>query len=239
MTTTSSMPTSHVKPALEILKAILVIANGIAAFIILSLVEPAALAVLPTDRLQALFAFVHHAILDGAFLYAAWCFMTAALARKANRFDLALVRFSPRIIVWLIPGIVCVIIAQIIWIGILTAFNVPSPVDDWGLPALYTTMPLSFATFVFILCAIAPFCEEILFRGVLFRWLTTKLPPMAAVLISAFVFAVFHFSIIALASTFVLGVVNALLVRRSGSVWPGILLHALNNALFVITVLPR
>jgi membrane protease YdiL (CAAX protease family) len=51
------------------------------------------------------------------------------------------------------------------------------------------------------------------------------------VLVSALVFAVAHGISIVLPAAFVLGVVNAVMLRRSGSVWPGVIAHAVNNAL--------
>jgi membrane protease YdiL (CAAX protease family) len=55
--------------------------------------------------------------------------------------------------------------------------------------------------------------------------------PWVAVLVGAFLFALAHGISIVLPAAFVLGVVNALLLRRSGSVWPGVVAHGVNNAL--------
>lgn len=83
-----------------------------------------------------------------------------------------------------------------------------------------------------LLCGavLVPVGEEFLFRGVV----TTALGPYGAwvaVLVSALVFAVAHGISIVLPAAFVLGVVNALVLRRSGSVWPGVVAHGVNNAL--------
>ena len=48
---------------------------------------------------------------------------------------------------------------------------------------------------------------------------------------SALVFALAHGVSIVLPAAFVLGVINAMLLRRSGSVWPGVVAHGVNNAL--------
>jgi len=52
-----------------------------------------------------------------------------------------------------------------------------------------------------------------------------------AVLGSSLVFALAHGVSIVLPAAFVLGVINAMLLRRSGSVWPGVVAHGVNNAL--------
>jgi uncharacterized protein len=75
-----------------------------------------------------------------------------------------------------------------------------------------------------------PVGEEFVFRGVV----TTALGrygARVAVLVSALVFALAHGISIVLPAAFVLGVVNAPMLRRSGSVWPGVVAHGVNNAL--------
>jgi membrane protease YdiL (CAAX protease family) len=83
-----------------------------------------------------------------------------------------------------------------------------------------------------LLCGavLVPIGEELLFRGVV----TTALGrygAWVAVLVSALVFALAHGVSIVLPAAVVLGVLNALMLRRSGSVWPGVVAHGVNNAL--------
>ncbi|MEM1178979.1 MAG: CPBP family intramembrane glutamic endopeptidase, partial [Acidobacteriota bacterium] len=73
-------------------------------------------------------------------------------------------------------------------------------------------------------------CKEVAFRGVLLQALRRRLAPYAVVLISAAVFAVFHFEWVRLLPTFFLGVLLALLTYATGSLWPAIVWHLLNNA---------
>lgn len=75
-----------------------------------------------------------------------------------------------------------------------------------------------------------PIGEELLFRGVLANALG-RYGAWASVLASATVFALVHGLNPVLPVAFMVGVINALLLRRTGSVWPGIVVHGVNNAL--------
>jgi uncharacterized protein len=77
----------------------------------------------------------------------------------------------------------------------------------------------------------APLVEELLFRGVLYRYLRGGLGVIVAVLLSAIIFAVLH---VVIPPLFVMGVVLAVLTQRTDSLLPGIVLHATNNALVVL-----
>lgn len=82
-----------------------------------------------------------------------------------------------------------------------------------------------------LLVAILPaLCEEILCRGFLLSGLAAEGGAAAAVVVSAIFFAALHLDPDRLQATFLVGVVLALLVLRSGSLWPACLLHFVNNA---------
>lgn len=77
--------------------------------------------------------------------------------------------------------------------------------------------------------------EELAFRGVLLSGLREHLRrPWLAVVLSAAVFAVFHVSLFRIVPTGFLGIVLAVVVLRTGSVFPAMLWHFLNNFLSVV-----
>jgi membrane protease YdiL (CAAX protease family) len=78
----------------------------------------------------------------------------------------------------------------------------------------------------------APFAEEYLFRGLLFRALDREWGGWAAVLGSAAFFAIYH-QPLAWLPVGLLGVANALIFKRSRSLLPAILLHMAYNAVIV------
>jgi len=86
----------------------------------------------------------------------------------------------------------------------------------------------------------APICEEVFFRGMLFRLLRTRVPLWAAVLLSAMAFGLAHASPAvspALLPTFMyMGIVLAVVYVRTGWLTNNILLHALSNAIATVAV---
>ncbi|WP_220472338.1 CPBP family intramembrane glutamic endopeptidase [Tomitella gaofuii] len=91
------------------------------------------------------------------------------------------------------------------------------------------------ATFVTI-SLLVPLGEEFLFRGVLMRGLL-RYGAVIAVVGSSVVFALFHGVNMALPSALVVGLVAAEVVRRSGSVWPAVVIHVINNLAAPVFVL--
>jgi membrane protease YdiL (CAAX protease family) len=81
----------------------------------------------------------------------------------------------------------------------------------------------------------APIAEEIFFRGFVFGGLRRSLPFVAAALISGAIFGAFHYtgarSATVLPQLAVLGVALAWVYERTGSIYPTITIHILNNAL--------
>ncbi|HKV32048.1 MAG TPA: type II CAAX endopeptidase family protein [Candidatus Dormibacteraeota bacterium] len=86
----------------------------------------------------------------------------------------------------------------------------------------------------------APICEEVFFRGMLFRLLRTRVPLWAAVLLSAMAFGLAHASpavSAALLPTFMyMGIVLAVIYVRTGWLTNNILLHAASNAIATVAV---
>jgi membrane protease YdiL (CAAX protease family) len=89
---------------------------------------------------------------------------------------------------------------------------------------------------VLLIAVAAPVCEETCFRGFLFGGLRTRLPRLAAALISALIFGGLHATtgISAVPPLIFFGFVLALLYERTGSIVPGILLHVLNNSVALL-----
>jgi sodium transport system permease protein len=88
---------------------------------------------------------------------------------------------------------------------------------------------------VMLSVALAPaVCEEVLFRGALLRGLASRIPPVAALLIAAAMFAVYHAKPVQMLPTFTLGLVLGALSMRAGSILPTVIAHFLNNAMAIV-----
>lgn len=80
----------------------------------------------------------------------------------------------------------------------------------------------------------APLTEEPLFRGAILGTLRKHLSVREALIISSVAFAICHFSIVSLVTHVPMGLYFGWLSLRTKSLWPGILAHALHNALALI-----
>jgi membrane protease YdiL (CAAX protease family) len=76
---------------------------------------------------------------------------------------------------------------------------------------------------------IAPFVEEVFFRGFVFTGLRRKWSWQKAAVVSAGLFAMVHFIPTSILPIFILGLIFALLYQISNSIWPAILMHMLTN----------
>lgn len=93
---------------------------------------------------------------------------------------------------------------------------------------------------VFVLVAVVPpLVEELAFRGYILDRLGHLMPARDANLLQAALFSILHCNVAILPSHFVLGLVFGWLRLRSRSLLPGIVLHALWNALVVVEELAR
>jgi len=89
---------------------------------------------------------------------------------------------------------------------------------------------------ILLIVVAAPISEEVCFRGMLFGGLRTRLPRLAAALISALLFGGLHAltGVSAVPPLIAFGFILALLYEKTGSIVPGILLHMLNNSVALI-----
>jgi membrane protease YdiL (CAAX protease family) len=89
----------------------------------------------------------------------------------------------------------------------------------------------------FLLLAIAaPLVEEVLFRGVFLRSLRDKWGNVAAVLVSAGLFAIIHQELLQAPGLFVLGVLLAVTTLRTGRLTPSIIGHVTFNSFTLLAL---
>lgn len=86
---------------------------------------------------------------------------------------------------------------------------------------------LAFLTLVIM----APIAEEVLFRGYLYGKLKRYTPVVLAALVSSLLFALAHMRLNVGIDVFILGLVLCGLRSLTGSIWAGVLVHMLKNAI--------
>ena len=88
---------------------------------------------------------------------------------------------------------------------------------------------------ILIVGIFAGFSEELFFRGALQRILaSSKMSVHVAIWVSAFIFSAMHFQFFGFIPRMLLGAAFGYLLFWSGSVWLPMLIHALNNSIYVV-----
>jgi membrane protease YdiL (CAAX protease family) len=89
---------------------------------------------------------------------------------------------------------------------------------------------------VLLICIGAPLTEELVFRGAiqghLMKW--TK-NPWVAIILASILFGLAHGNLPQFIAGFILGMVCGWLFYRTGSIWPGIILHFINNTFSTVS----
>lgn len=102
------------------------------------------------------------------------------------------------------------------------------PRDETDLRMLDNLMGSGFVTLIAV-CLVAPFVEEMLFRGIILRGFLTHYSPSASIILSALLFGFVHLNIYQIPMAFLLGCFLGWLFYLSKSVWPSIIAHAAYN----------
>ena len=116
-----------------------------------------------------------------------------------------------------------------VWTAVLSGFDVPAG----GALDLAETMIHTPLWVLILVIALTPaVCEEFFFRGMLMKSMSAN--PSAAIVISAALFALLHYDLTKLLSTFAIGLFIGWVVMRSGNLTSGMILHFINNAMAVL-----
>ena len=92
-------------------------------------------------------------------------------------------------------------------------------------------------TMLVILAILPAIAEEVFFRGVLQRlFIQITRRPWIGIIITAMIFSALHGQFLGFIPRLVLGIVLGALYWYSGSIYPGMIAHFLNNAVQVILV---
>jgi hypothetical protein len=169
---------------------------------------------------------------DAAFVAAAvLCARIGGRAVSAWQFGLRAPRLSWRatalLIVVLLIGF---IIFSALWAEVLNVSTKEKLLEQLGANEGTGLLLLSAA----LTCVVAPICEEFLFRGYIFAALCNWRGPWPAAILTGLLFGGVHAGsapVVDLLPLAVLGFGLCLLYRRSGSLYPCIAAHSLNNSL--------
>jgi len=139
---------------------------------------------------------------------------------------------APKPAVWL-AILLLIPSSNILGVGIFRLANLVLPVPRQVIEQFASDiMPKDISAFQMILfLAILPgICEEIAFRGTLLYGLRRKFRPVGLTLIVGMVFGLFHVALFRILPASFLGIILTATALLTGSIFPGMVLHAGNNA---------
>ncbi|MBK5233518.1 MAG: CPBP family intramembrane metalloprotease [Thermoleophilia bacterium] len=91
---------------------------------------------------------------------------------------------------------------------------------------------------ILMIAVIAPITEEVCFRGMLFGGIRTRLPLPFAALAAGAVFGLLHYSTgwSTVPMLIVFGAILAVVFEKTDSIWPAIIMHAMNNGIALVAL---
>lgn len=172
-------------------------------------------------------------ILNGAII-AAVSFVLVRVRRMTWR-DLGFVRPS---VLWALGSVALGIVLVAAIEGIERTFD-----SSAGQLTAWLIAPDGFTWFglvgaVALIGFLAPFGEELYFRGLIYRWLRDQWSPAIAAPLSALLFAATHFyyPLPQMLLVVLFGLVLAIAYERSGSLWVSVGIHATQNTTVVVLI---
>ena len=176
---------------------------------------------------------------DGFMILFALIFAATFLNARGRQLGLGVPTTAGQIGFGLLAGLALVFIADLVTAGQAKIFG-PHP----EAVAEILKSHKGAVSFIFDFLAvgvIAPFAEELLFRGVIFAGLAQRLPLWWAAIVSGLIFGAAHLDPWSIVPLAVVGTGLALLYRRTGSLWPNIIAHGAFNtfALVLVYLFPK
>lgn len=202
------------------------------------------------DAANAVVSLIVQAVLEGTFLIAPlWfaVFKPRRLARQQGLLEpgwreglgalgLRSFRFAQGVQAFVL-GALAILAASFLYSAITQALNLPSQTNVDELLQRAATQPWTTLATLIVAVVVAPFCEEVFFRGYFFQGLRLRIAVWPAVVLSAVVFGLAHGDPGSLVLLIVIGAVLAVARWRTRSLWPSVALHILNNSLGAVIIL--
>lgn len=125
----------------------------------------------------------------------------------------------------------------LIWQTIMNAFGVELQEQDLIGIFAETKSPVLLGCMIFLAIVVAPVTEELIFRAGIFRYLRTRLPRWAALLVPGLLFAALHGNLASFAPLTMLGIIFSLAYERTGSITVPMIAHGLFNLNTIVLIL--
>lgn len=197
------------------------------------------------DLVNAIIVFLFSTLIEAAFLIAPLYFANAAFRAtvpKPYRLREALRALGFRAfkvgeaLFWIVVLFFAFFAVNALYQYLITALHLHLQTNDQVILQQSKNAPLSTYATLIASVLVAPFCEEVFFRGFVFPGLLRGMAPGGAIVLSALIFAVAHADPGSFVVLFFIGLALAFVRLRTGSLWPSMLLHLLNNGIGALLI---
>lgn len=86
---------------------------------------------------------------------------------------------------------------------------------------------------ILVVGIVAPFAEELLFRGIIYNKLIKNISIRGTIIIQGILFGVYHMNLVQGLYASLLGIVFGYVTFKTKSIWPAIIMHMVNNTVSV------
>jgi membrane protease YdiL (CAAX protease family) len=192
------------------------------------------------DVINAIVTFVFSVLVEGAFLIAPYLYARRASASQdADQRSIADLlgfrRFNfARALPWLILLFLSFLLVNFLYELLITTFHLNIQTNDQRLLEEGRSAPITTYVTLFAAVFVAPFCEEVFFRSFVFMGLRNGMSLVWAIVLSALIFGAAHGDPGSFPVLFCIGLALAFMRWYTRSIWPGFILHAMNNGLSAI-----
>ncbi len=112
-----------------------------------------------------------------------------------------------------------------------TGFELPGFQDQQSYLPFFGYDALGLTTAFLIIAILAPFLEELFFRGFIYRIFIKTWPVWLGSILSALLFGLIHFQLQTIIPLFILGLILNFAYQKTGSVWTSMAFHSFNNSI--------
>lgn len=202
----------------------------------------AALHPLP-DAQRAFVTFFSSCIIEGSYVLAPLYFAykgTRSLAPhlRATFQALGFQRFPAlKAVAQILLFTLIILAANNLFQQVISHFHLNLQTNDQLILRLAKEAPITTYVTLFIAVFIAPLCEEIFFRSFVFAGFLNAMPTGWAILFSALLFGAAHADFGSFTVLFIIGLLLAYVRYSTRSIWPGIVLHMINNGLSAMIII--
>lgn len=182
--------------------------------------------------------FIQYLIQFVILFFPLWLFVVDKYATTLNDFGFVKIRVWPLVKTVLQCYLIYLFLSFLIGLFLYyTGIHVPGYEQQESYLPLFGYDPLGLAVAFLTVSFLAPFIEELFFRGFVYRIFTKTWSPALGSVLTALLFSLIHFQLQTFIPLFMLGLLLNYAYQKTGSVWTSMAFHSFNNSIaFAIDV---